>query len=144
MFPHTQPLVLHAPKLCRYCDKRPSWQQSRIDQNINFTGEHDPAKEQCPAEQERPLEWIYREPGNRPFRPIEGFIPVESVKLAPIKPPKSTNPNPRGMKVTDAQVREMRRKFDEEGADARSLALEYGIHPYHARAIVMRRERIGV
>lgn len=65
-FPHCDPTVLHAPGECEYCDKLPTLQKTRINLNINFTGERDPRKNPDPSEIRRPLDTINRWPGNRP------------------------------------------------------------------------------
>lgn len=68
-FPHCDDLILHAPKSCTYCDFYPNAQQERIDKKINFTGENDPNKKQCPAEARRSLNTIYRWPNNKASPP---------------------------------------------------------------------------
>lgn len=60
-FPHCDPLVLHAPGACIYCDKRPAAQQARVAAGVNFTGEGPD-----PATAVRPLETIERWYGNTP------------------------------------------------------------------------------
>lgn len=65
-FPHCDSNVLHGPKICTYCDEYPELQQYRTDNKINFTGENDPNKKQCPAEARRKLEIINRWYGNTP------------------------------------------------------------------------------
>lgn len=64
--PHCDDLVLHAPGECRFCDHFPARQQERVDAGINFTGQHDPDKDPCMSEVNRPLEKINRWPGNIP------------------------------------------------------------------------------
>lgn len=64
-FPHCDSRVLHAPALCRYCDMHPDWQALRMHYGINFTGENDSSKSQCPAEKFRSAETIHRWPGNQ-------------------------------------------------------------------------------
>lgn len=67
--PHCDDLCLHAPTLCVFCDMHPEEQQYRIDNNINFTGENDPNKKQCPAEARRNLSIINKWYGNVPKKP---------------------------------------------------------------------------
>lgn len=62
--PHCDDLVLHAPGNCKYCDMFPDIQQARIKNGVNFTGENDPKKKQCPAEVRRSLDTINRWGGN--------------------------------------------------------------------------------
>lgn len=38
-FPHCDQRVLHAPGLCRYCDRHPEWQKLREKWGIAFTGQ---------------------------------------------------------------------------------------------------------
>ena len=47
--PHCDSSILHAPGACEYCDHYPDWQQMRVTQCINFSGEHDPEKAPCPS-----------------------------------------------------------------------------------------------
>jgi hypothetical protein len=63
---HCDELVIHAPLQCKFCDQFPELQQSRIQDRVNFTGEHDPTKKPCPAEQRRSLKTINKWHGNRP------------------------------------------------------------------------------
>lgn len=65
-FPHCDNLVLHAPSTCKYCDMYPEEQQARIRDGVNFTGEGDPNKRTCPAEERRKLDIINRWYGNVP------------------------------------------------------------------------------
>ncbi len=62
--PHCDNLVLHKPNQCEYCDMYPTQQQYRMDNNINFTGENDPNKSKCPAEERRELKTINKWYGN--------------------------------------------------------------------------------
>jgi len=65
--PHCDMFILHAPGMCEYCDA-PSAEPLRVyrvQHGINFTGENDPTKKPCPAEQRRSKEHIDRWPGNR-------------------------------------------------------------------------------
>jgi hypothetical protein len=64
--PHCDQKVIHAPKTCEICDKFPEWQELREVWGINFTGENDANKIQCPSETRRPLEIIEKWGGNRP------------------------------------------------------------------------------
>jgi hypothetical protein len=64
-FPHCDPLVLHEPGECRFCDLHPERQQLRQMWGINFTGKSDPKKAPCPAERHRSAELINRWGGNR-------------------------------------------------------------------------------
>lgn len=64
--PHCDSSILHAPGACEYCDHYPDWQQMRVTQCINFSGEHDPEKAPCPSTAFRPEEIRDRWPGNRP------------------------------------------------------------------------------
>lgn len=66
IFPHCDSRVLHKPGVCSVCDERPDWQALRMHWNINFTGESDPAKSQCPAEAFRSANMIHLWHGNRP------------------------------------------------------------------------------
>lgn len=74
--PHCDELVVHAPGACEFCDDFASLaQQQRIRDNINFTGEGNPNKQPCPAEQRRALSTINRWGGNvaQPRnKPLEG------------------------------------------------------------------------
>jgi len=65
-FPHCDSRIVHRPLTCIYCDMHPELQQKRIDEGINFTGEHDTSKRMCPAEAARPLDIINRWGGNTP------------------------------------------------------------------------------
>lgn len=40
--PHCDPLVLHEPGTCVFCDKYPDRQNARINRRVAFTGEHHP------------------------------------------------------------------------------------------------------
>jgi hypothetical protein len=64
--PHCDQRVLHAPGECAYCDHYDDWQALRELWGINFTGHQDDGKVPCPSEVARPLEKIYRWPGNQP------------------------------------------------------------------------------
>lgn len=64
-YPHCDDRVLHAPGVCSFCDLYPEEQAARIANGVNFTGESDPNKKQCPAEQRRSLDTINRWGGNR-------------------------------------------------------------------------------
>ncbi len=66
-FPHCDSLVLHYPGTCEYCDGYPDWQANRLRRGINFTGEGNPLKHPCPAEEKRPLETINKWHGNVPM-----------------------------------------------------------------------------
>lgn len=68
-FPHCDPLVLHAPGRCVYCDDYPKEQAARERDGINFTGQRFPEKAPCPSTLRRPLEVIERWPGNRAAMP---------------------------------------------------------------------------
>lgn len=63
--PHCDRNVLHAPGKCEYCDMYPEEQAKRILAGVNFTGENDPNKKPCPAEERRSLDSINNWPGNR-------------------------------------------------------------------------------
>lgn len=63
-YPHCDSKILHAPGHCEYCDRHPVLQQARVNLGINFTGESDPAKGKCPAEVDRPLNYINLWTGN--------------------------------------------------------------------------------
>lgn len=65
-FPHCDPRVLHKPGDCEYCDAHPDWQAIRILYGINFTGENDPQKSECPAVARRAAATIHQWGGNRP------------------------------------------------------------------------------
>ncbi len=68
--PHCDERVLHAPRVCRYCDAFPQRQTDREVQGINFTGEWDLDKVLCPSEARRDVEVIHRWPGNQPKPPL--------------------------------------------------------------------------
>lgn len=70
-FPHCDANVLHAPGMCTYCDMFPELQQARVDANVNFTGEADTTKDECPATRHRGLEAIERWGGNVANNPPE-------------------------------------------------------------------------
>jgi hypothetical protein len=64
-YPHCDARVLHAPSQCSICDQYASdLQEIRQIWGVNFTGESDPNKTQCPAEAARPLETINKWGGN--------------------------------------------------------------------------------
>ena len=65
-YPHCDDAVLHAPGECVYCDRYPEAQARREANGINFTGQHDPSREPCPAEARRGLGAINRWSGNWP------------------------------------------------------------------------------
>lgn len=65
-FPHCDQRILHAPGVCEFCDKQQEWQELRQAWGINFTGQHDPEKIICPAEQARTLENMEKWYGNVP------------------------------------------------------------------------------
>lgn len=46
---HCDQKVLHAPKVCQFCDHYPEAQALRQWWGINYTGEHDPGKSPCPS-----------------------------------------------------------------------------------------------
>jgi len=46
-WPHCDDLVLHAPKICAYCDHYPHHQQQRIATGVCFTGEKPEAGKIC-------------------------------------------------------------------------------------------------
>lgn len=52
-YPHCDPWILHAPRICEYCDRHPEWQADRISYRINFTLEDDPSKMPCPSSEWR-------------------------------------------------------------------------------------------
>jgi hypothetical protein len=88
--PHCDPLVLHPPGECRFCDAHPDWQTYRQTAGIAFTGQP-PSADQvgCPAEARRPLELIYRWPGNRALPPgfptdVFAYAPPDAPVLEPI------------------------------------------------------------
>lgn len=68
-YPHCDAGILHAPGECRYCDMHPEWQELRETWGINFTGQYDPNKLLCPAEQHRNLTKIEGWGGNIPHPP---------------------------------------------------------------------------
>lgn len=68
-FPHCDSRVLHAPSKCQFCDALPEWQALRVLWRINFTGESDPGKAQCPSTRDRTVETVHQWPGNRPTPP---------------------------------------------------------------------------
>jgi hypothetical protein len=65
-YPHCDSKVLHRPGTCTYCDEHPDWQELRVMWDINFTGENEPGKSQCPSERLRSARTIHMWPGNRP------------------------------------------------------------------------------
>jgi hypothetical protein len=85
--PHCDDKVLHAPGKCKYCDAFPTAQANRITDNINFTGEGDPNKKQCPAEVRRSAATIHRWYGNVPVP--EGTV-VPSMWGIPEEEPQAT------------------------------------------------------
>lgn len=64
--PHCDPLVLHAPGRCHYCDQHPEWQAYRLGAGIAFTDD-DPVDGEipCPATLRRSAEVINAWFGNR-------------------------------------------------------------------------------
>lgn len=65
-FPHCDPMVLHSPGICTYCDKHKDWQALRMAWGIAFTDE--PVTEDkmpCPATMLRPLQTINMWGGNQ-------------------------------------------------------------------------------
>jgi len=65
--PHCDPLVIHAPGECQYCDKyAETRQKNRIIRHVNFTGHYDSDKTLCPSEYFRPAETIHLWHGNQP------------------------------------------------------------------------------
>ena len=81
-YPHCDNLVIH--RNCHVCDLYPELQQERIKNGINFTGENDPNKLPCPAEQRRSLRDINRWQGNRldPVDPVERVVIYKGTKDA--------------------------------------------------------------
>lgn len=68
-FPHCDEKIVHSPEEnCKYCNES-GLQEIRKAWNINFTGQHDPNKTTCPAEQRRPLNTINKWYGNVPHTP---------------------------------------------------------------------------
>jgi hypothetical protein len=88
-YPHCDSLVLHSPGECRYCDMYPEQQQRRELQGINFTGQYDPNKRPCPAEQYRSLETINKWGGNVARRPRPGDPENATIIDSPKKPSRS-------------------------------------------------------
>ena len=66
-YPHCEHRVLHPPGDCEFCDMYPDLQKKRIDEGVNFTGEGDPNKKPCPAEEARGLENVNAWHRNRPY-----------------------------------------------------------------------------
>lgn len=66
-YPHCDAYVLHLPGTCEYCDlpKNKPLHNYRAANNINHTGENNPAKLPCPAEARRPKDIIDKWHGNR-------------------------------------------------------------------------------
>lgn len=65
--PHCDPLVLHRPGSCKYCDGYPAVQRNRQRAHVRFTGEESPASyAPCPSELHRSADLIHEWPGNRP------------------------------------------------------------------------------
>lgn len=65
-YPHCDPLVLHAPSKCKFCDES-GLQYSRQRAGVNFTGEpNDPKLKKDYAVRARPLDLIERWHGNIP------------------------------------------------------------------------------
>lgn len=75
--PHCDSAILHAPGVCKYCDKYASWQEYRELSGINYTGESDPAKAPCPSTYFRPGALRDEWPGNTP----KGFFPESEVNM---------------------------------------------------------------
>jgi hypothetical protein len=95
--PHCDAAVLHGPSECMACDSYPVLQRWRLENRIAFTGElpqvdplvsvvdHlidprlpvkgsvEPYKRLCWAEVTRPLEMIYKWPGNLPITTKQTF-----------------------------------------------------------------------
>jgi hypothetical protein len=67
-FPHCDPLILHRPGICEFCDRHADWQAIREVWEINFTGETDPQKAPCPSAKYRPAYQAHRWHGNRPSK----------------------------------------------------------------------------
>ena len=63
---HCDQKILHAPGVCPYCDHYPEAQALREWWGINFTGEHDLNKTECPSNYHRTDEMRDMWPGNRP------------------------------------------------------------------------------
>jgi hypothetical protein len=67
-FPHCDALILHPKDTCKYCEM-PEYDvlhEYRRINGINYTGEHDPSKETCPAEKRRSYDTINKWYGNVP------------------------------------------------------------------------------
>lgn len=64
--PHCDSRILHAPKMCKYCDLYPAEQLARMVSRINFTGQQLAGCEPCPADLARDPQVYNRWPGNRP------------------------------------------------------------------------------
>ena len=73
--PHCDQSILHAPGKCEHCDKYPDWQEMRVRQRINFTGEHDEDKAPCPSTHFRSEEVRDRWPGNT----VHGYDEIGTV-----------------------------------------------------------------
>lgn len=73
LYPHCDSWVLHAPGVCIYCDQHPDWQQARIRDGINFTGENEEGKAPCPADAargDRHMEWVGNVARDREGNPV--------------------------------------------------------------------------
>lgn len=69
-FPHCDDLVLHAPGICKFCDKSKALQELRGVMDIAYTGE-DPGNylRPCPSTLIRDVATIEKWPNNRPSSP---------------------------------------------------------------------------
>lgn len=81
--PHCDALVLHAPGICKSCDKYPDRQNARIARRVAFTGEeHHPTKSLCPSEYFRSAEVVHKWKGNRPVAELdEDVVVVEAIDI---------------------------------------------------------------
>lgn len=70
-YPHCDSRTLHAPGSCQYCDHYPDFQQARLADGVNFTGETIPGLKPCPSDAARGVGGSHVWPGNRP-RPVSG------------------------------------------------------------------------
>jgi len=103
-FPHCDPLILHRPGSCEYCDAHPEWQALREVYEINFTGEDNPQKSPCPATKYRPAYQAHRWPGNQPSKggehmpvpmnPPTAWEHVTQEDWPPDRPPRRDGPPP--------------------------------------------------
>lgn len=65
-YPHCDPRVLHSPGQCIYCDEHKDWQEKRIADKVNFTGQNFEGLSLCPADRARGIGLAHQWEGNQP------------------------------------------------------------------------------